>query len=184
MVNVRAAPPVKVPAVIVTVNTDPAMAALPAPPVPPAVNVRTPGEAMASPAPLSVMTILPVEGMVDAGVRDTVMVTPVAAMAALLSVIAGWFVPSCWTAAPAMAKASQPADIVVSELDESRKPPMTIARAAPRVSPVSVIIIAAVPIAAPPVVSTIVVLVAVAAVYETAVKDATLLVMEVTNPKK
>ena len=123
MVNVSAVPPVKVPAVIVTVNTVPAMAALPAPPTPPTKNVRVPGAAMASPAPLSVMTILPVEGMVDAGVRDTVMVTPVAPLAALLRVIAGWFVPSVETAVPAMAKASKPADIVVSELDESLKPP-------------------------------------------------------------
>ena len=41
-----------------------------------------------------------------------------------------------------------------------------------------------VPVAAPAVVSTIVVLVAVAAVYETAVKDVTVLAMEATNPKK
>jgi hypothetical protein len=45
-------------------------------------------------------------------------------------------------------------------------------------------VIAAVPVAAPPVVSTIVVLVAVAAGDEVAVKDVTVLVMEVTNPKK
>jgi hypothetical protein len=51
-------------------------------------------------------------------------------------------------------------------------------------SPVSVIVIAAVPVAAPAVVSTIEVLVAVAAVYEAAVKDPTVLVMEVTDPKK
>ena len=89
MVNVRTAPPVKVPAVIVTVNTVPAMAAVPAPPTPPTKNVRVPGPTMASPAPLSVMTILPVEGMADAGVRDMVMVTPVAPLTALLSVIAG-----------------------------------------------------------------------------------------------
>ena len=127
MVNVSAAPPVKVPANIVTVNTVPAMAAVPAPPAPPVVKMRVPGPTMASPAPLSVMKILPVEGMVDAGVRDTVMVTPVAAMAALLRVIAGWFVPSVETAVPAMAKASKPADIVVSELDESRKPPAAAA---------------------------------------------------------
>ena len=127
MVNTRAAPPVKVPAVIVTVNTVPAMAAVPAPPAPPAMKVRTPGEAMASPAPLGVMTILPVEGMADAGVRDTVMVTPVAPLAALLRVIVGWFVPSVETAVPAMPTASKPADIVVSELDESLKPPAAAA---------------------------------------------------------
>ncbi len=56
--------------------------------------MRLQGATTASPAPLSVMTILPVEGMVDAGVRDTVMMTPVALLAALLRVTAGWFVPS------------------------------------------------------------------------------------------
>ena len=127
MVNTRAAPPVKVPVVIVTVNTIPEMAALPAAPAPPAMNVRMPGAATASPAPLSVMTILPVEGMADAGVRDTVMVTPVAPLAALLRVIAGWFIPSLETAVPAMPTASNPADIVVSELDESLKPPAAAA---------------------------------------------------------
>ena len=91
-------------------------------PPPPAMKVRMPGEATASPAPLSVMTILPVEGIVDAGVRDTVMVTPVAPLAALLRVIAGWFVPSVETAVPAMPTASKPADIAVSELDDSLKP--------------------------------------------------------------
>ena len=45
-------------------------------------------------------------------------------------------------------------------------------------------VIAAVPVEAPPVVSTIVVLVAVAAEDEVAVKDPTVLVMEVTDPKK
>ena len=91
MMNTREAPPVKVPALIVTVNTGgvPAMAAVPAPPAPPAVKVRVPGEATSSPAPLSVMTILPLEGMADDGVRDTVMMTPVAPLTALLSVIAG-----------------------------------------------------------------------------------------------
>ena len=73
---------------------------------------------------------------------------------------------------------------VVSTLDESWKPPMTIARAAPRASPVSVIVIAAVPVAAPAVVSTIEVLVAVAAGDDVAVKDSTVLVMEATVPKK
>ena len=73
---------------------------------------------------------------------------------------------------------------VVSALDESRKPPMTIARAAPRVSPVSVIVIAAVPVAAPAVVSTIEVLSPDAERDDVAVKDATVLVMEATVPKK
>ena len=97
MVNVRAAPAEKVPAVIVTVNTGgvPAMAAVPAPvPPPPAVKVRVPGEATASPDPLSVMTILPVAGMRVAGVRDTVMVTPPAPLTALLSVTSGLAAPS------------------------------------------------------------------------------------------
>ena len=95
MVNVTAAPPVKVPAVIVTVNTPAAeMALVPAPPAPPAVNVRVPGETTASPAPLSVMTILPSVGIRVVGVRDTVMMTPVAPLMALLSVTAGLAVPS------------------------------------------------------------------------------------------
>ena len=127
MVNTRAAPPVKVPADIVTVNTIPEMAALPAAPAPPAMKVRMPGAVMASPAPLSVMTILPLAGIKVVGVRVTVMMTPVAPLAALLRVIAGWFVPSCWTAVPAMPTASKPADIVVSELDESLKPPAAAA---------------------------------------------------------
>jgi len=185
IMNTRAAPPVKKPDVIVTVNTVPEMAALPAAiPAPPAMKVRVPGPTMASPAPLSVMTILPVEGMLDAGVRDTVMVTPVAPLAALLRVIAGWFVPSVETAVPAMPTASKPADIVASELDESLKPPIVAARAAPSVSPVSVMVIAAVPVAALPVVSTIVVLVAVAAGDEVAVKDTTVLAIKATDPKK
>ena len=117
----------KVPADIVTINTIPEMAALPAAPAPPAMKVRVPGATMASPAPLSVMTILPVEGLEDAGLRDTVMVTPVAPLAALLRVIAGWFIPSLETAVPAMPTASNPADIVVSELDESLKPPAAAA---------------------------------------------------------
>ena len=51
-------------------------------------------------------------------------------------------------------------------------------------SPVSVMVIAVVPVAAPPVVSTIVVLVGVAAGDEIAVKDVTVLAMEVTDPKR
>ncbi len=95
MVNVRAAPAENVPEVIVTVNTPAAeMAAVPAPPVPPAMKVRVPGATTASPAPLSVMTIWPVAGMRVVGVRDTVMVTPPAPLTALLSVIAGLAAPS------------------------------------------------------------------------------------------
>ncbi len=51
-------------------------------------------------------------------------------------------------------------------------------------SPVSVMVIAAVPVAAPAVVSTIEVLVAVAAGLEIAINDVTVLAMEVTDPKK
>jgi len=96
MVNVRTAPAAKVPAVIVTVNTGgvPAMAAVPAPPLPPAVKLRVPGEATASPDPLSVMTILPVAGIATVGVRDTVMMTAVAPATVLLRVTAGMFAPS------------------------------------------------------------------------------------------
>jgi len=95
MVNTSAAPPVKVPALIVTVNTPAAeMVAVPAAPEAGAVNARVPGEATASPDPLSVMMILPVEGMVTAGVRVTVMVTPPAPLTALLRVTAGLADPS------------------------------------------------------------------------------------------
>ena len=95
MVNVRKAPPVKVPAVIVTVNTPAAeIVEVPAPPAPPVVNVRVPGAATASPAPLSVMMILPVVGIVVVGWRSTIMVTPVAPLTALLRVIVGPVAPS------------------------------------------------------------------------------------------
>ncbi len=85
---------------------------------------------------------------------------------------------------PVMAAASNPGVNVVSALDESRKPPMTVARGTPRVSPVSVMVIAVVPVAAPAVFSTIEVLVAVTTSSDVAVKDATVLAMEVTVPKK
>ncbi len=87
---------------------------------------------------------------------------------------------------PVMAAASKGRDKPVSTLEESWKPPATMARAPPRarVSPVSVMVMAAVPVAAPAVVSTIEVLVAVAAGVEVAVKNATLLLMEATDPKK
>jgi hypothetical protein len=85
---------------------------------------------------------------------------------------------------PVIAAASSPGVKVVSALDESWKPPVTMARAPPRVSPVSVIVIATVPVPAPAVVSTIEVLVAVAAGDEVAVKDVTVLRMELTDPKK
>jgi hypothetical protein len=110
MVSVRAAPPVKAPEVIVTVNTPAAeMVAVPAPPTPPAVKVRVPGAATASPAPLSVMTILPVAGIVTAGVRDTVMMTLEAAGTLLLRVIAGMAAPSVL-----VTMATKVPDVVVS----------------------------------------------------------------------
>jgi hypothetical protein len=85
---------------------------------------------------------------------------------------------------PVMATASKATDNPASALDFIWKPPATTARAPPRVSPVSVIVMAAVPVAAPAVVSTIEVLAAVAAGVEVAVKDVTALAMEVTDPKK
>ena len=94
MVNVTALPPVKVPAVIVTVNTPAAeMAAEPVAPDAGAVKARVPAPTIASPAPLSVMTILPSIGIVAAGIRFTVMVTPVAPLTALLRETAGLAAP-------------------------------------------------------------------------------------------
>ena len=52
MANLRSAPPVKVPAVIVKVSTPPTMVLVPAPPAPPVTKVRVPGETTASPAAL------------------------------------------------------------------------------------------------------------------------------------
>ncbi len=63
------------------------------------------------------------------------------------------------------------------------KPPTVTARPDPRVSPVSVMVIAAVPVATPAVVRTRVVLTD-DTVAEVAVKSATVLAMEVTDPKK
>ena len=85
---------------------------------------------------------------------------------------------------PVTATVSKATDNPASALVFIWKPPATMARAPPRVSPVSVIVIAAVPVAAPAVVSTIEVLVAVAAGVEVAVNDVTPLAMEVTVPKK
>ena len=85
---------------------------------------------------------------------------------------------------PVTATVSNPGVNVVSALDESLKAPATMARAPPRVSPLSVIVMAEVPVAAPPVASTIEVLVAVAAGDEVAVKKSTVLAMEETDPKK
>ena len=88
---------------------------------------------------------------------------------------------------PVTAGAVTPADKTVSvpALDDIWKPAVMAARAAPSVSPVRVIVTAAVPVATPPpVVRTTVVLAAAAAGAEVAVKDTTLLAMEVTDPKK
>ena len=85
---------------------------------------------------------------------------------------------------PVMATVSRATDNPASALDESLKPPVTIARAPPRVSPVRVMVIAETPVAAPAVVRTIEVLVAVAAGVEVAVNEPTPLAMEETDPKK
>ena len=83
-----------------------------------------------------------------------------------------------------IAAASLPAVKAESALDDILKPAVVAARAAPRVSPVRVMVIGAMPDAAPPVARTMVVLVGVAAGVEVAVKVPMLLVMEATVPKK
>jgi hypothetical protein len=85
---------------------------------------------------------------------------------------------------PVMAAASSPGVKVVSALDESWKPPVTMARAPPRVSPVSVIVIAALPVKAAPAVKRTIEVLKKAAGVEVAFKFATLLVMDETDPKK
>ena len=85
---------------------------------------------------------------------------------------------------PETAPVSKATDNPASALVFIWKPPATMARAPPRMSPVSVIVIAAVPVAAPAVVRTIEVLVAVAAGVEVAVKEVAVLAMDVTDPKK
>ena len=82
-----------------------------------------------------------------------------------------------------IAAALMPAVKAASALDDILKPAVVAAWAAPRVSPVSVMVIAAAPVALPPVVSTMVVLVELA-LPEVAVKAGTLLAMELTDPKK
>ena len=67
MANLRSAPLVKVPAVIVKVSTPPAMVLVPALPAPPVTKERVPGETTASPAALSVIMILPSVGIGEAG---------------------------------------------------------------------------------------------------------------------
>ena len=98
MVNVIAWPPVNVPAVNETVKTNgpiPDSAAVPAAPAAGAVNVTfaVPEFARAKPAPLSVMTILPLSATSVTGVSVTLMVTAVAPLATLLSVMAGDVAP-------------------------------------------------------------------------------------------
>ena len=85
---------------------------------------------------------------------------------------------------PATAGEVMPPEGAVSTLDDIVKPGVVAARAAPRVSPLIVIVTDEVPVTAPPVVRTIEVLVAVAAVEDVACNTATVLVMEVTIPKK
>ena len=85
---------------------------------------------------------------------------------------------------PVMATVSRATDNPASVLVLIWKPPVTIARAPPRVSPFRVMVRAPVPVAMPEVVRTIEVLAAVAAGDEVAVKDVTPLAMEVTDPKK
>ena len=84
---------------------------------------------------------------------------------------------------PVMAVVSKATDNPASVLVLIWKPPVTIARTLPRVSPVRVMERAPVPVAAPPVVRTIVVLVAVAAGVEVAVTPP-VVAMEETVPKK
>ena len=85
---------------------------------------------------------------------------------------------------PVMATVSKATDCPTSVLVLIWKPPATIARAPPRVSPFRVMVRAPVPVAMVAVVRTIVVLVAVAAVVEVAVNVSAAFVMEVTVPKK
>ena len=85
---------------------------------------------------------------------------------------------------PVIATVSKATDCPTSVLVLIWKPPATIARAPPRVSPFRVIVTAAVPVAAPAVERMIEALVAVAAVVEAAANDGTLLAMDMTDPKK
>ena len=94
IVNVIAAPALNVPADIVTVKTCPERAAAPAGlPELGAVKTTFTVPERAKPDPAIVMTILPLDATADSGVRETVMVTPVAPLAWLLREIAGDAVP-------------------------------------------------------------------------------------------
>ena len=99
MVNVIAWPALNTAAALnVMVKTNgpaPESAAVPAAPAAGAVNARStvPEFARIKPAPLSVMTILPVAATCVTGVSVTLMVTAVAPLATLLRVMAGDVVP-------------------------------------------------------------------------------------------
>ena len=104
MVNVIGWPPVKLPALNETVKTNgpaPESAAVPAAPAAGAVNATAavPEFASAKPAPLSVMTILPVLATSVTGVSVTLMVTAVAPFATLLRLMAGALAPRLSTMA-------------------------------------------------------------------------------------
>ena len=88
IVNVIAVPDAGIPADIVTVKTCPERAAAPAAPELGAVKTTFTVPERAKPDPAIVMTILPVDATADSGVRETVMVTPVAPFAWLLRVMA------------------------------------------------------------------------------------------------
>ncbi len=80
--------------------------------------------------------------------------------------------------------ASTPMERPASTLDDSRKPAVAGVRAAPRIKPFRVITVEVASKVKPEVMSTIEVLVAVAAGDDVAVKDATVLAIEETDPKK
>ena len=84
--NAMAEPPLKVPAVSVTVNTcDALMLALPAAPADGDVKLRAPLFTL-KPAPESVKIIFPCDGIVVLGVTDTFIVTRLAPLIVLLRV--------------------------------------------------------------------------------------------------
>ena len=94
MLKVITWPPVKVPAVNVTVNTNPVSEAVPvALDGAVIVTVGAGLDAREMPDPTRVMTTLPLVGVVVAGVSETDKVTDVAPATALLSVMAGWLAP-------------------------------------------------------------------------------------------
>jgi hypothetical protein len=87
--NAMAEPPLKVPAVSVTVNTcDALMLALPAAPADGDVKLRAPLFTL-KPAPESAMVIFPLDGSVSLGAMATDIVTAAAAFTTLLSVMLG-----------------------------------------------------------------------------------------------